>query len=350
MSKKDKIESFKTDNVAVRNNNFIGLPFTEEEADIILLPVPWDVTVSFGAGTHKGPTNILESSYQLDLFDSDVPNGWKQGYYFAPIPEKILKLNQILRPIAEDYISKLEDPDYPNDTESMNFMRFQINEGCSQMIQYVYEISKSYLDRGKLIGLIGGDHSTPFGFYKALAEKYDELGIIVIDAHLDLREAYEGLTFSHASIYYNTLKLSQIKKLVQVGIRDCAHGEVQFANQAGNRVEPFYDSTIKSKVFEGHKWDDICKNIVDRMPENVIVSIDIDGLNPALCPNTGTPVPGGLEFQELVHLLQCIPARGKKIVGFDICEVAGDGDWDGNVGARIVFKLGNLMGRSWGNV
>ena len=350
MTKQDKIRTFNTDHVAVKNNNFIGLPFTEEEADIVLVPVPWDVTVSFGAGTHQGPRNILEASYQLDLFDSDVPDGWKQGYYFSSIPDDIIKLNQSLRPIAEEYIANLEDPEYPNESESMRKMRDKINEGCEQMISHVYEQSKKYLDKGKLIGLIGGDHSTPYGFYKALSEKYNELGIIVLDAHLDLRDAYEGLTYSHASIYFNTIKLPQIKKLVQVGIRDCAHGEVKFAKLAGNKIEPFYDSEIRSRVYEGQKWDDICKNIVDRMPENVIVSIDIDGLNPALCPNTGTPVPGGLEYQELVHLLQCIPQRGKKIVGFDICEVAGQGDWDGNVGARIVFKLGNLMGRSWGKV
>lgn len=348
MSKQAKIDAFRPDDVAVNNNNFIGLPFNEEEADIILYPVPWDATVSYNEGTHKGPENILNASYQLDLYDDDVPNGWKMGYYFVPPDEEILKLNQQTREISRKYIQNLEDINEANNTPEMESMKDLVNQASKRVNEIVYRRTSKYLNQGKIVGLIGGEHSTPLGFYRALAEKYEYVGIICVDAHLDLRKSYEGFTFSHASIYYNALQLHQIKKLVQVGIRDCAQGEVDYADRKGNRVEPFFDSDMREQQFKGETWDNICKNIADRMPDNVIVSIDIDGLSPVYCPNTGTPVPGGLEYQELMHLLRCIPERGRRIVGFDVCEVGGEGDWDGNVGARIVYKLGNLAGKSCG--
>jgi len=350
MSKKEKIEHFDPSGVALKNNNFIGLPFTEEEADIVLFPVPWDVTVSYADGTHNGPTNILEASYQLDLYDSDVPEGWKQGYYFAPIDEEILSLNHKMRAIAKPYIEKLEDVDYDNEAEDMVIARTVINQASEHLNNFVYQQTSKYLNQDKIVGLIGGDHSTPLGMYKALGERYREFGIICIDAHLDLRKSYEGFTYSHASVFYNALSIPTLSKLVQVGIRDCAHSEVKFAENRGDRVEPFFDAQIKKELYRGEIWDNICKNIVDRMPEHVVVSIDIDGLNPTYCPNTGTPVPGGLEYQELIHLLRCIPERNRKIIGFDVVEVGGTGEWDGNVGARLIYKLGNLAGKSMGKI
>lgn len=350
MTKQEKIAAFDPDGVALKNNNFIGLPFTEEEAGVILFPVPWDVTVSYADGTHKGPENILEASYQLDLYDPDVPKGWEQGYYFAPVNKEILALNQEMRAVAKPYIARLEEDGYDNESNEMVISRTVINQATERMNEFVYSETSKYLNKGKLVGLIGGDHSTPLGMYRALGERYPEFGIICIDAHLDLRKSYEGFTYSHASIYYNALSIPTLAKLVQVGIRDCAHGEVKYADKRGNRVEPFFDAKIKRDQYRGEIWDNICKNIVDRMPEHVVVSIDIDGLNPTYCPNTGTPVPGGLDFQEVIHLLRCIPERGRKIIGFDVCEVGGTGEWDGNVGARLIYKLGNLAGKSLGRI
>lgn len=347
MSKAEKIKTFNPNSVAIRNNNFIGLPFDEEEADILLFPVPWDVTVSYGEGTSNGPANILESSYQLDLYDPDVKDAWQCGYFFAPESENIRKINDKMRAIAKSYISVMEDPDQDNFTEDMMNMQTKLNQAGKELNDFVYRQTHTYLRKYKLVGLIGGDHSTPLGYYKALAEKFGEFGILSIDAHMDLRKSYEGLTYSHASIFYNSMQIPQIIKLIQVGVRDFSVSEKSYADRRGNRIESFYDQELRSMLFKGISWDTICKNIADRLPELVVVSIDIDGLDPKYCPNTGTPVPGGMEYWELIHLLNVLLERKKTIIGFDVCEVAGIGhNWDGNVGARIVYKLGNLAIKS----
>jgi len=346
MSKEEKIAGFDPSGVGIKNGNFIGMPFDEHEAEIILMPVPWDVTVSFKEGTANGAINILEASRQLDLFDPDVPNAWKIGYHFLKENQELRKLNTEMRPKAAAYISHLESGTGSESEEIQEQLLSEINQACKTMVDTVYQNTHKYLRKNKLVGLVGGDHSSPLGYYKALAEHYGQYCILVIDAHLDLRVAYEGFTYSHASIYYNTMQIPQIQRLVQVGIRDYCESERNYANKRGHTIDPFYDQDLHNSMYRGTTWDTLCKNIVDRIPEQVAVSIDIDGLKPYLCPNTGTPVPGGLEFQQVIHLLKCILERGKTIIGFDICEVAGEGAIDGNVGARLLYKLGNLAAKS----
>jgi agmatinase len=179
------------------------------------------------------------------------------------------------------------------------------------------------------------------GYLQLQAEQHTDFGLLVIDAHMDLRKAYEGFTYSHASIFYNALEqLPQIKKLVQVGIRDYCHEEKEYVEQSENRIQIFYDRDMRAKIYQGISWASICEEIVESLPDKVYLSVDIDGLDPKLCPNTGTPVPGGLEYEELVYLLNTLQSSGKTIIGFDLCEVSpGDSDWDGNVGARLLFHL-----------
>lgn len=200
--------------------------------------------------------------------------------------------------------------------------------------------TKQLLKEGKAVAVLGGDHSTPLGFIQALCEQVDRFGILQIDAHADLRRAYEGFTYSHASIMYNALKMPGVSRLVQLGVRDFCEEEKNNIQRGVGRIVPFYDEDIKAALFEGKSWDKLCAEIIKQLPANVYISFDVDGLDPKLCPNTGTPVAGGFEYQQMVYLLKKIVLSGRRIIGFDLCEVApGKDDWDANVGARILFQL-----------
>ncbi|MEX2589122.1 MAG: arginase family protein, partial [Chitinophagales bacterium] len=161
--------------------------------------------------------------------------------------------------------------------------------------------------------------------------------------HMDFRKAYEGFTYSHASIFYNALQLGQVEKIVQLGIRDYCQEELDFASNQNKRIAVYYDKAIKRAQMQGETVHALFQKIIDELPEKVYVSIDIDGLDPALCPNTGTPVPGGLQFEETIYLIQLLKESGRKIIGFDLCEVTpGNDDWDGNVGSRLLYQLCGL--------
>lgn len=350
MSRKSKIESFDPSGVGVKNGHFIGLPFEEEEAQIVLLPVGWDVTVSYMDGTATGPQNILDASTQLDLFDPDLHDAWKVGIYMRHLDLFITNRNEELRPLAEKYIDFLEDGGKVKDSLEIAARLEEINNACHMVKVWVYEQTNSILKNGKCVGLVGGDHSTPLGFIEALGEFHPEgFGILQIDAHQDLRKAYEGFTYSHASIFYNALQLDAVGKLVQVGIRDTCEEEILFTRQNKDRISVWSNAEINNRKYRGDSYQRICDAIVSDLPQKVYVSFDIDGLLPYLCPNTGTPVPGGLEFDEAIYLLKSVVDSGREIIGFDLCEVAGSGnEWDGNVGARILYKLCNLMAKSKG--
>jgi agmatinase len=289
----------------------------------------------------------LEASTQLDLYDADVTDAWKMGIYMRPPEEKMLESNAELRTLAKTYIDYLEDGAKLKKNEEMRLNLAAVNEGCENLKKLVKKRTSKLLDEGKLVGIVGGEHSVPLGFLEALANKHKAFGVLQIDAHMDLRKAYEGFTYSHASIFYNALEIKNIKSLVQVGIRDFCDEEVKIA-QKDNRVSVFYDQTMQEQKFAGRTWEKICKKIIKKLPDKVYISFDIDGLVPSLCPNTGTPVPGGLEYTEAMFLIKSIVKTGRKIIGFDLCETGGQGnEWDGNVGARILYKLSNYMG--WSN-
>jgi agmatinase len=213
------------------------------------------------------------------------------------------------------------------------------------MNNWVYQQTKLLLDRNKLVALLGGDHSTPLGFMKAIGEKHGDFAILQIDAHMDMREAYEGFVYSHASIMYNALReVPQLQKLIQVGIRDYSQGEWEIVEKADGRVEVYFDRDIRVRQYEGETYKQIVEEIINKLPQKVYISFDIDGLDPKLCPNTGTPVQGGFETEQVFYLLNKLRAAGKQIIGFDLSEVStSENGWDANVGARVLFKLCNLM-------
>ena len=343
-SKAAKIASFDPNNLANEESNLFGLPFTAEESDVIILPVPWEVTVSYSAGTASGPEAILEASKQVDLFDSDVPDAWKAGIHMLPLNEDLANQSQELRDRAERHILSLQQQEVSENTSLES-----VNLACEEMVAFVKQECGFWLDKQRVVGLLGGDHSTPLGFIQALAERHDDFGILQLDAHCDLRIAYEDFEYSHASIMHNALKLNSVSRLVQVGIRDYCQQEVERIRNSNGRIVTFFDEVLSNERYEGKTWQMQCREIVDALPEKVYVSFDIDGLNPALCPNTGTPVAGGLEFSQAVYLLRSLVHSGKKIIGFDLNEVApGDDEWDANVGARMLLKLAVFAGLSNG--
>ncbi|MFT6036513.1 MAG: agmatinase [Marivirga sp.] len=350
MTKKGKIIAEYDPNGLGNSKNIFALPFDEATADLVLLPVPWEVTVSYAAGTAKGPEHIKEASAQVDLYQKDIKDAWKMGIaYLDPIKEMHDKSDRN-RALAEQYISLLAVGE--EESDAGHGLLKQINKACGEMVKQVKEKTAEQLAKGKLVGLIGGDHSTPLGFIQALADKHDSFGVLQLDAHMDLRKAYENFEYSHASITYNFMKLPQVEQLVQVGVRDFCEEEAKYAERNSDRMTVFYDEDIKNGIFDGESWSIISERIVRELPQKVYISFDIDALTPELCPNTGTPVPGGLKFSEAIYLLQKLVKSGKEIIGFDLNEVAPGktGDWDGNVGARLLYKLCNLMGVSQGKL
>jgi agmatinase len=337
------LTTFDPSGVGLDNGNLYGLPCTYEEASILVFGMPWEATVSYHEGTAQGPQRILEASPQLDLYDLDNPEGWRQGIFMPPIPQHLSQINSQTREVAQRVIQATEKGIDIASQPLLQDALYQVNHACEQMNGWLYGQTCQALDQGKRVGVIGGDHSVPLGYLRALAERHHEFGILHIDAHADLRQAYQGFRYSHASIMYNALALSQIRQFVQVGIRDVCRDEVALIDQSQGRIVTYYDATLKDNRYQGMTWQEQCETMVAHLPSQVYVSFDVDGLDPKLCPHTGTPVPGGLELAEVFYLLRQVVGSGRQIIGFDLSET-GDGEWDGNVGARIVYKLCCLMG------
>lgn len=318
-----------------------GIPTERKTAQVILIPVPWEVTTSYGSGTSDGPLAILKASPQIDLFDLQLGKSYEQGYHMLEIPEALQTLNSKLKVKALKVREALEE----NGELSSGEQKWvdDVNAGCSEMATWVYQQAKTILAEGKVVAVIGGDHSSPEGAIRAVCEKYkDEVGILHIDAHADLRDAYQGFQRSHASIMFNVMNAPwRPKHLVQVGIRDFSEEEHNLTQERPD-IQTFFDLNLQNQMFLGAHWAGLCQEILRKLPKKVYVSFDIDGLNPAFCPHTGTPVPGGLSFDQANYLIGALVKSGRQIVGFDLNEVApgpGGDEWDANVGARMLYKL-----------
>jgi agmatinase len=346
MTKEEKIKNFDANGIGQLNDGMFGLPFTLEECETVLIPVPWEVTVSYGGGTAHGPQAILDASYQVDLYDPLVKDAWKKGIGMDTISEEVKSRSETLRQASERYIDALGNGADAQESE-LKATAAAIQKGCLWLNSWVKNRVLHFMNQGKTVGLIGGDHSTPLGMMNALAEKHGNFTILQIDAHADLRNAYEGFEFSHASIMYNALKIAQVEKLVQVGIRDYCEEELELINSSNGRIKTFFDRDIKYAQYNGDSWDRICNRIVNELPQNIYLSFDIDGLDPKLCPHTGTPVAGGFETEQVLFLLEKIVNSGRTIIAFDLNEVSpGPDEWDANVAARLLYRIANLTAMS----
>jgi agmatinase len=323
-----------------RGDGIYGLPHGPDDARIVIIPVPWEPTTSYGRGTVRGPSSILHGSRQVDLFDAQTGRPYEAGIALLPVDPEIVLWNAEACAASEPVIAAggevAGDPD-------LEARLARVNELSSKLNERVGAIARAWLDKGKIVGLIGGDHSTPFGAIAAHAERYPGLGVLHLDAHADLRDAYEGFTDSHASIIFNVARrLPAVARIVQVGIRDFSEEEHDVIRGSAGRIVTLFDHDLARRSFEGEPFGKIVRAVVEELPEHVYLSFDIDGLDPALCPHTGTPVPGGLGFQQAAALVAYVQESGRKIVGFDLCEVAPgpDGEeWNGNVGARLLYKM-----------
>lgn len=322
-------------------NSIFGLSCNEENALLQIIPVPWDLTASYGKGSSKGPEAVFNASFQLDLYKEFYPDYWKSGLFLRDIPSELEQLNQFFNHDVVE-IFKAFNEERMGEDKIIDLLS-EINDACHKMNQFVYDEALQIINKKKLPVVLGGDHSSPLGLITALSETNESFGILHIDAHADLRKSYQGLVFSHASIMFNALRLQAVTKLVQVGIRDyCSEEDRRIRNSQG-RILSFTDRYINHSMYEGTSWQELTAEIINSLPAKVYVSFDIDGLEPWHCPNTGTPVPGGLNPGQINYLLEGVCESGRKIIGADLCEVAPDPDgkdeWDANVGARALLDL-----------
>jgi agmatinase len=316
------------------NAGLFGATTTVAQAGIVILPVPWEPTTSYGKGTAPAPAAMVPVSHQLDLFDEQFGFTIEAGIAMDD------QLAQVVAPMNEvASVATRQAEEDPRNTTALA----KVNALSRELNAAVESAAKKHLAAGKLVGVVGGDHSSPLGLIRALGEKHPNFGILHVDAHFDLRAGYQGYQYSHAAIMYNVLKeVPAVSALVQVGCRDFSKDEFQLAT-TDPRCRPFTDRTVQGRKLAGESFARIANDIFARLPEEVYLSIDIDGLDPSSCPRTGTPVPGGLSYAELQYLIEHVAQSGRRIIGFDLCEVSvgedNDGEWDLNVGARVLYKL-----------
>ena len=170
------IENFDPNGLALADNNVFGLPSTAENAELIIIPVPWEVTVSYRNGTARAPEEIMEASKQIDLYDASAHDMWKYGYFMEPVDKELDRKNDYLRHCAELVISNLAEGGVTAENKQLEKKLCEINRGSQELVDTIYDKAKKYLDQNKFVAIVGGDHSTPLGLIKAVADKYDEFG------------------------------------------------------------------------------------------------------------------------------------------------------------------------------
>lgn len=363
------LEHFDPDAPGEGEAGIFGLPFTQEESSLILFGYPWEATTSYGQGTAFGPEAIRQASAQLDLFDLELAQKglatpYRHGIHLAPPDPEVLAWNEQARALAQSRHLRDQALDAPSCQQSA---LQAVNELSQKVNERVHRDVQQALAEKRLVAVLGGDHSVPLGAliaHNEVAKRYgQEFGILHVDAHADLRVAYEGFLYSHASIMHNVLEqCSQVSSLVQVGIRDLSEAEYQKITE-DPRIHTFFGPDLfrQSQGATSASWAKLCESIVAQLPPRVYISFDIDGLDPSLCPHTGTPVPGGLGFEQAQSLLLCVIQSGRTVIGFDLCEVSPPlnaqgqpqnqspaDQWDANVGARILYRLCGILLHSQG--
>ncbi len=330
------ITYFNPESTFTNNSSIFGMP-KNIPTKLKLLPVAWEPTASFKKGTVNGPSSILKATKQMDLFHPYFKKIYKQGiFWHDDLLKKTLKLNQDTSLVAKRILSAINTGNPPS-TNDLNF----INKKSNQLNQLIYS---NTLNSKETIGLVGGDHSCPFGLIKALSEQYKgNFSIIHIDAHFDFRNEYQGFKYSHASIMHNIkTKINSPPSIYQLGIRDFCESEYKFALKNSTFL---LDQELHSKLLNGKNFHICLDELFSDLQEKIYISFDIDGMSPEFCPNTGTPVPGGINYSQATYLIQYLHKKGHCLIGFDLVEVSpkekntlGQG-LDEVIGARILYEL-----------
>ncbi|MFH2011974.1 MAG: agmatinase [Pseudomonadota bacterium] len=256
-------------------NNFGGLPKESSELDtskVVILPVPYDQTVSYRAGTREGPSAIINASAQMELYDQELG--------LEPYRVGINTLKEL-------------EPDM---------------SGPEGMFKRVYDTVSIFNNKEKLLIMLGGEHSLSVGAVKAFAEWYKDFSVLQIDAHADLRDSYCDTRYNHATVMRRVLDYAPT---VQVGIRSLSSEEFDFIKTKGLSV--FFEEDVLKR--EG--W---LEDMISHLSQNVYITLDIDVLNPGIMPSVGTPEPGGLSWHELLNIIRKV-AENRNIVGFDVMEL-----------------------------
>ncbi len=329
------------DGPAQIDNGLFGAECPEDQASIVVIPVPVDATTSYGDGTAKAPPAIVDASRQIDLEDRQFGAIYERGIHMRNAPSWIQEANADAHEAARA-ARKRSDPDAIK----------RVNEVGERIRAHVQQECASVLDAGRVPIVLGGEHSVPLGLIEEVSRRVGAmpdsggrggagLGILQVDAHMDLRPAYEGFTHSHASVMHNALeRCDAITRLVQIGIRDYSRGELEYARAQHGRIAVLFDIDTARKLDRGASFADLCEEAIDPLPHHVHLSVDIDGLDPALCPSTGTPVPGGLSFNQLATLIETLAHAGRTVTSMDLVEVTpGKTEWDASIGARVLYKM-----------
>ena len=276
----------------MNTNTYAGIPseFSKlETSKVVLLPVPYDGTSTWQKGADKGPKAFLNASENMELYDIETDSEvYQLGIYLA------------------DPISEFSSPE--------------------AMVEAVYAKTKEYIIKNKFVTIFGGEHSISIGTIRAFYHTFDNLTVLQLDAHADLRPEYQGSKCNHACALYEA---SQTTNLIQVGIRSM------------DRIEKTVMDSEKTyfahEMAVDENWVD---NAMDQMTENVFITIDLDVFDPSILPSTGTPEPGGLFWYETLDFLKQV-FKEKNVVGFDIVELcpnAADKSSD-FLAAKLYYKL-----------
>lgn len=316
---------------------------SKNEARVWVLPMPYSATTSYRSVTHLGPEAILQASSQVDFCDADVGTPEKAGIYMELNSDEVVHRNALARKAVQRIRKARQEgkPERGDDIELVNQCTHENDEFVSTWVE-------NACAQNRLPIVLGGDHSVSFGAIKACVSLSNaEIGVLQVDAHADLRQEYESFVGSHASIIHRVKSELLVKHITQVGIRDFCEEELLEIQNSKGRLVTYFDRFLRSYRLE-ENFIELAKSIVSTLPENVYLTVDIDGLDPIFCPNTGTPVPGGLTFEQLIVLMDQLVQSGRRLVGLDLCEVAPPKSWpkeqlgevwDANVGARLLYKM-----------
>jgi agmatinase len=314
-----------------RENHLFGSPFTAEEAAVTVIPAPWEVTRPSNHGCATAPEMILAASRDIKRAVDGIPKPWELGISILPIPLDVIDQNRVLCARVLEHTSRLNTGSAFDENDAL---LDEINAGCEQFNNQLKNVCRQQLVKGKLIGVLGGDHSISLGTIRALSEHYGRFGVLQIDSRPDLCRRYQGLAYSHRSIMFNIMKIPAVGKLVQVGIRDWTPEEHEALEIGKGRIRTYFDQQLKPDG--GRKWNATCQDIVKQLPPLVYLSVDHSGLGTALTPDQ---LSGGMSEEQLNVLIKCVAQSGCKIIGFDLSEIAVDIGDNTTVGARILYQL-----------
>tara|TARA_A100001015_G_scaffold320996_1_gene449540 strand:- start:2320 stop:3255 length:936 start_codon:yes stop_codon:yes gene_type:complete len=283
---------------------------------VSIYSVPWDLTTTFRSGTANAPDMIHSVIHQLD--DYHPFHSSPIEFSFHPVHPQILKSQQSLFSKSRYIMPKLNKNESLSDKESLDLN--QINHAHERLHELVFEDTYRLINSNAPLILCGGEHGVGLGYLNALAKIHSSFSILHIDAHMDCRVQYFGFDFSHASTISHYSQIDSVSSISQVGIRDYSFEEMEFQKHSNVTFHHFLDYDIHQKMFQGKLWHDICLDISSTLTEHVFISLDVDGLMPYLAHNTGTPVPGGITYNQLTYLLHKIHQQ-KNIIGAELVEV-----------------------------